>query len=131
MKTPEPVTVMLEEHSVDFSTPLMSPKEKKIFLLVHTVLDTLQLKDAPVFFWVFLCLLPISWLLALPLDLWLTLFNSCFWTTPGLKVCARDEPHCSKVFAVHNLGVHNVIYYAATFSFRLFINYGPVAASTL
>lgn len=42
----------------------------------------------------FLSSLPVNWLLALPLDLWLTLFNLVYnkQKALGLKVCARAEP---------------------------------------
>jgi hypothetical protein len=62
---------------------------------------------------VFLCSLPVNWLLALPLDLSLTLFSSCLQTALGLKVCARAELQDNKkqVFPIHNLWVHNVIKY--------------------
>jgi hypothetical protein len=63
--------------------------------------------------WVFLCSLPVNWLLALPLDL----FSSCLQKALGLQVCARDEPHHNKkqiFFPVHNFGVHSVTKYPAT-----------------
>jgi hypothetical protein len=39
--------------------------------------------------------LPVTWLLALSLDLWLTLFNPIYnkQKVLGLKVCARTEQH--------------------------------------
>ena len=42
-----------------------------------------------------LCSLPVNWLLALPLDLGLTLFNPVYnkQKALGLKVCTRAEPH--------------------------------------
>jgi hypothetical protein len=42
-----------------------------------------------------LCSLPVNWSLALPLDLWLTLFNPVYneQKVLGLKVFARTEPH--------------------------------------
>jgi hypothetical protein len=42
------------------STIPMSQKEE---LLLHTVLDTLQLKDLPSLSYILLCLLPASWML--------------------------------------------------------------------
>lgn len=43
----------------------------------------------------FLCLLPVNWLLALSLDLWLTLFNPLFIQAKSscIKVCAKAEPY--------------------------------------
>jgi hypothetical protein len=59
-------------------------------------------------------------LLALPLDLWLTLFTPVYnkQKDPGLKVCARPR-HSTRniVFPVnYNPGFHSVIKYPATFS---------------
>ena len=47
------------------------------------------------FFLIILCSLPVNWLLALPLDLWLTLFNPVYnkQKALGLKVCAKAESH--------------------------------------
>lgn len=56
------------------------------------------------------------WLLVLPLDLCLTLFNSIYNKNKGLglKMCARAEPYHNKDLQTCNLGVHNMIKYPAT-----------------
>jgi hypothetical protein len=72
------------------------PRRKRLFLLLHTVWHTLQLKVPPFSFLGFLMFTPATWLLSPCLDILLTLSSSHFQKALGLKVCARAEPHYNK-----------------------------------
>ena len=116
------------KHPADLSTPPTSQQEKLLpspAILLPWLSKTLLS--------VYLCSLPVSWLLAPPLNLSLTLFTSClhkalelkvcarakthhnylFTVTVGWEVCASVEPHYNKVFLGHSPRIHNVIIYPA------------------
>jgi hypothetical protein len=89
-----PSQLTFPKRKFPFSTPSQKPFKENVlpfyFLCVYWSPDFLLLST------IFpLCSLPVNWLLALPLDLWLTLFNPVHnkQEALGLKVCARAEPH--------------------------------------
>lgn len=92
-------------HPTDLTSPLTSQMEKALLFLFHPVLNTLQ-NSAFLFIYV-------HSLLACCLFCLFT--YGCIYLTLELKVCTRAKPQYKKGFPVHNLGVHNVIKYPATF----------------
>jgi hypothetical protein len=96
-------------HPADLPTPWASQEEAPPPCILKHPSNHRQ-----AFLFASLVLLPLNWLLALLLDLSLTLFSSCLQKVLRVKVCTRAEPHHNKDFPVHNFGVHNVIKYPAT-----------------
>jgi hypothetical protein len=79
------------------------------------LLNTLQFIGFPLSLsWVILCSIPVNWLLALPLDLQLTLFNLAYYKQKvlGSKVCARDGATPQQEMGFSSTQSHNVINYS-------------------